>query len=163
MLTISKPLSAGQAQTYHLKEFTAKEQNYWSQRGVIAGEWQGRLATQYGLVGAVSAEDFAKLSQGQHPQTGQQLVQHRMAHEYKDENGKTVKTMEHRAGWDATFSAAKSVSLTALVGGDQRIREAHRESVHIALDELERYVQARIGGNHPAETTGKFAAAKFEH
>jgi len=44
MLTISKPLSAGQAQTYHQKEFTAKEQNYWSQSGVIAGEWQGRLA-----------------------------------------------------------------------------------------------------------------------
>ena len=33
----------------------------------------------------------------------------------------------------------------------------------IALDELERYVQARMGGNHPAETTGKWAAAKFEH
>ena len=32
-----------------------------------------------------------------------------------------------------------------------------------ALDELERYTQARIGGNHPAETTGKFIAAKFEH
>ena len=63
MLTISKPLSAGQAQTYHQKEFTAKEQNYWSQRGVIEGEWQGRLATQFGLAGAVSAEDFAKLSQ----------------------------------------------------------------------------------------------------
>ena len=35
--------------------------------------------------------------------------------------------------------------------------------MRIAPDELERYVQARIGGNHPAETTGKFAAAKFEH
>ena len=34
MLTISKPLSAGQAQTYHQKEFTSKEQNYWSQQGV---------------------------------------------------------------------------------------------------------------------------------
>ena len=31
-----------------------------------------------------------------------------------DPDGKTVKTMEHRAGWDATFSAPKSVSLTAL-------------------------------------------------
>ena len=163
VLTISKPLSAGQAQSYHQKEFTAKEQSYWSQGNAVQGEWQGRLAAQYGLVGAVSAEQFAKLSQGQHPQTGEQLVQHRMAHEYKDEIGKAIKTMEHRAGWDATFSAAKSVSLTALVGGDQRIREAHRESVRIALDELERYTQARIGGNHPAETTGKFAAAKFEH
>jgi conjugative relaxase-like TrwC/TraI family protein len=163
MLTISKPLSAGQAQNYHHKEFTAKEQNYWSQRGVIQGEWQGRLATQFGLAGAVSAEDFAKLSQGHHPQTGDQLVRQRSSYEYQDADGKTVKTMEHRAGWDATFSAPKSVSVTALVGGDDLVREAHRESVCVALDQLEHYTQARIGGNHPPETTGKFIAAKFEH
>jgi conjugative relaxase-like TrwC/TraI family protein len=163
MLTISKPLSAGQAQNYHQKEFTAKEQNYWSQRGIIAGEWQGQLAGQFGLAGIVSAEDFAKLSQGQHPQTEEQLVRQRASYEYQDAEGKTIKTMEHRAGWDATFSAPKSVSLTALVGGDDRVREAHRESVRVALDQLERYTQARIGGNHPPETTGKFIAAKFEH
>ena len=163
MLTISKPLSAGQAQSYHQKEFTAKEQNYWSQRGVVAGEWQGRLAAHLGLAGAVSAEDFAKLSQGQHPETGEQLVRQRASYEYQDADGKTIKTMEHRAGWDATFSAPKSVSLTALVGGDDRVREAHRDSVRIALEQLEHYTQARIGGNHPPETTGKFVAAKFEH
>jgi conjugative relaxase-like TrwC/TraI family protein len=163
MLTISKPLSAGQAQCYHQKEFTAKEQNYWSQHGVTAGEWQGRLAEQFGLAETVSAEDFAKLSQGQHPQTGEQLVRQRASYEYQDADGKTIKTMEHRAGWDATFSAPKSVSLTALVGGDERVREAHRKSVRVALDQLEHYTQARIGGNHPAETTGKFIAAKFEH
>jgi len=163
MLTISKPLSAGQAQSYHEKEFTAKEQNYWSQRGVIAGEWQGRLAGQFGLAGTVSAEDFEKLSQGQHPQTGEQLVRQRASYEYQDADGKTIKTMEHRAGWDATFSAPKSVSLTALVGGDERVREAHRESVRVALDQLEHYTQARIGGNHPPETTERFIAAKFEH
>ena len=148
MLTISKPLSAGQAQTYHQKEFTAKEQNYWSQRGVTAGEWQGRLAGQFGLAGTVSAEDFAKLSQGQHPQTGEQLVRQRASYEYQDADGKTIKTMEHRAGWDATFSAPKSVSLTALVGGDERVREAHRESVRVALDQLEHYTQAQIGRAH---------------
>jgi len=163
MLTISKPLSAGQAQTYHQKEFTAKEQNYWSQRGVIAGEWQGQVAREFGLSGMVSSEDFASLSQGQHPKTGEQLVRQRSSYEYQDLDGKTIKTMEHRAGWDATFSAPKSVSLTALVGGDERVREAHRESVRVALDQLERYTQARIGGNHPSETTGKFVAAKFEH
>ena len=163
MLTISKPLSAGQAQTYHQKEFTAKEQNYWSQQGVIAGEWQGQLAAQFGFDGAVSAEDFARLSEGQHPRTGDQLVRQRASYEYQDAEGQTVKTMEHRAGWDATFSAPKSVSLTALVGGDDRVREAHRESVRVALDQLEHYTQARIGGNHPPETTGKFIAAKFEH
>jgi conjugative relaxase-like TrwC/TraI family protein len=163
MLTISKPLSAGQAQSYHAKEFTAKEQNYWSERGVIAGEWQGRLAPQFGLAGAVSAEDFAKLSQGQHPVTGEQLVRQRASYEYQDADGKTVKTMEHRAGWDATFSAPKSISLTALVGSDDNVRLAHRESVRVALEQLENYTQARIGGNHPPETTAKFIAATFEH
>ena len=163
MLTISKPLSAGQAQSYHQKEFIAKEQNYWSQRGEIAGEWQGRLATHFGLLGAVSAEDFARLSQGQHPQTGEQLVRQCASYEYTDADGKTVKTMEHRAGWDATFSAPKSVSLTALVGGDDRVREAHRDSVRTALESLEHYTLARIGGNNPPEPSAKFVVAKFEH
>jgi len=163
MLTISSPLSAGQAQTYHANEFTAKEQNYWSQEQTVAGEWQGRLAEKFGLAGGVGAEEFARLSQGQHPSTGEQLVQHRAAHQYKDEHGKTVTSMEHRAGWDATFSAPKSVSLTALVGGDYRVRVAHREAVTVALRELEHYTHARIGGNHPAEQTGVFVAAKFEH
>ena len=163
MLNISKPLSAGQAQTYHAKEFTAAEQNYWKQGDTIQGEWHGRLAEQFGLSGAVGAEEFARLSEGQHPETGNQLVLHRAVHEYRNADGKTVSPVEHRAGWDATFSAPKSISLTALVGGDDRVREAHREAVNVALNELEKYTQARIGGNHPAETTGQFVAAKFEH
>src|ERR1700733_4290560 len=163
MLTISKPLSASQAQTYHAKEFTAAEQNYWKQGNTIEGEWHGKLAERFELAGAVGAEEFARLSEGQHPQTGAQLVRHRVVHEYWKEDGKMVSPIEHRAGWDATFSAPKSVSLTALVGGDDRVREAHREAVNTALNELERYTQARIGGNHPAETTGEFVAAKFEH
>ena len=43
------------------------------------------------------------------------------------------------------------------------MREAHRHAVTVALQELERYTQARMGGNNAAETTGKFVAAKFEH
>ena len=163
MLTISKPLSASQAQTYHKKEFTAAEQNYWKQADTIQGEWHGKLAGKFDLAGAVGAEEFARLSEGQHPATGEQLVRHRKVHEYKTEDGKTVAPVEHRAGWDATFSAPKSVSLTALVGSDERVREAHREAVNVALNELERYTQARIGGNQPAEMTGQFVAATFEH
>jgi len=163
MLNISKPLSASQAQTYHEKEFIAAEQNYWKQGDTIQGEWHGRLADQFGLSGAVGAEKFARLSEGQHPQTGKQLVLHRAVHEYRNGDGNMVSPVEHRAGWDATFSAPKSISLTALVGGDDRVREAHREAVNMALNELERYTQARIGGNHLAETTGQFVAAKFEH
>jgi len=163
MLTISKPLSASQAQTYHEKEFTSAEQNYWKQADTIQGEWHGKLAGKFGLTGAVRAEEFARLSEGQDPMTGEQLVRHRKVQEYKNEDGKTVAPVEHRAGWDATFSAPKSVSLTSLVGGDDRVRDAHREAVNVALNELERYAQARIGGNRSAEMTGQFVAAKFEH
>jgi conjugative relaxase-like TrwC/TraI family protein len=163
MLTISKPLSATQAQTYHAKEFTAAEQNYWKQNDTIQGEWHGRLADKFALAGGVGAEEFARLAEGQHPQTGEQLVRHRKVHEYQNEEGKTVAPVEHRAGWDATFSAPKSVSLTALVGGDERVRQAHQQAVNVALNELERYTQARIGGNRPAEITGQFIAAKFQH
>jgi conjugative relaxase-like TrwC/TraI family protein len=163
MLTISKPLAARQAQTYHAKEFTSPDQSYWSRGQDVAGEWQGQLATNFGLTGSVGAAEFARLSEGQNPVSGDQLVHHRQAHQYTNSDGKTITSVEHRAGWDATFSAPKSVSLTALVGGDERVRVAHREAVTAALDELERYTQARIGGNHPAETTGKFVAAKFEH
>jgi|GEM_PF-5227949 len=53
MLTISKPLSAGQAQSYHQTEFTAEEQCYRSQHGVTVGGWQGRLATN----GTIASED----------------------------------------------------------------------------------------------------------
>jgi len=163
MLNLSKPLTAAQAQKYHQHEFTSKEQGYWGQGGEIRGTWQGRLASHYGLGEMVGAEEFARLSQGQHPQTGEQLVRHRASYQYQRADGKKVTSATHLAGWDATFSAPKSVSLTALVGGDERVREAHSESVGVALQELERYAQARIGGNHPAVTTGKFIVAKFEH
>ena len=163
MLTISKPLSAGQAQTYHKEEFANAEENYYSEGDRIRGEWHGKLAKEWGLEGEVREEHFGRLAHGQHPVTGEQLVRHQTAREYVNGRGETVSTMEHRAGWDATFSAPKSVSLTALVGGDDRVSQAHRESVKVALGEIEKYVQARIGGNHPAETTGKWIAASFEH
>ena len=163
MLTISKPLSGGQARTYHAREFAAQGQNYWSRDQQGHSEWQGKLAEQWGLHGAVGSEHFARLSEGQHPETGAQLVRHQTSKSYEGKYGREITSVEHRAGWDATFSAPKSVSLTALVGGDERVREAHRESVRVALSELERYTQARIGNVRAPETTGKFVAATFEH
>ena len=163
MLNISKALNAGQAQSYHKLEFTSETQNYYKKGETVKGEWQGKLAASFGLKSEVAPLEFSRLAEGIHPQTEEAMVRHRAAQEYKNADGTTTKAVEHRAGWDATFSAPKSVSLTALVGGDDRVREAHRVAVTTALDELERYTQARIGGNNPAETTGKFIAAKFEH
>ena len=163
MLTISKPLNASQAATYHTKDFTSETQSYYAKDDAQIGEWQGQLAERFGLSGAVSKEAFLALANGQDPLSGEQMVRHRIASEQTNADGSVTQTVEHRAGWDATFSAPKSVSLTALVGGDERVMEAHREAVTAALTEVERYTQARIGGNHPAETTGRFIAAKFEH
>ena len=164
MLTISKPLSAGQAQTYHQKEFTAKEQNYWSQRGVIAGEWQGRLA------GAVRSCRRG-LCRGFRASSARASIRKRESNWSGNERPTNIRMQTARPSrrWSTApdgmrpFPRPKSVSLTALVGGDDRVREAHRESVRVALDQLEHYTQARIGGNHPPETTAKFIAAKFEH
>lgn len=163
MLTISKPLSASQAHAYHQEEFCNARENYYSEGERIIGQWHGRLAEKWGLRSEVREEHFRRLSDGQHPMTGEQLVRYQTAREYVNSDGETVKAMEHRAGWDATFSAPKSVSLTALVGGDERVREAHQASVGVALGEMERYVQARLGGSRPAETTGNWVAARFEH
>ncbi len=163
MLTISKPLSASQARTYHKEEFASHQQNYWSRDQRVFSEWQGRLAKEWEISGPVHDEHFARLAEGQHPQSGAQLVRHQVSRTYEGKNGKEVTSVEHRAGWDATFSAPKSVSITALVGGDDRVRIAHRDSVRAALAEVERYTQARIGNTHAPESTGKFVAAMFEH
>src|SRR5262249_47181723 len=117
MLTISKPLSAGQARRYHAEEFQSARDNYYTEGERIAGTWHGRLAEKWGLTGEVQEEHFQRLADGQHPLTGDQLVRHQTARSSSHDDERAT-TMEHRAGWDATFSAPKTVSLTALVGGD---------------------------------------------
>lgn len=149
MLDISKPLNAAQAQDYHKLDYTLPMQSYYAQGDVVKGEWQGKLAESMGVSGEVSALEFSRLTEGKHPVTGEQMVRHRIATEYRNSYGSMTKAVAHRAGWDAMFAPAKSVSLTALIGGDDRIREAHREAVTVALNELEKYTHARLGGNNP--------------
>ena len=135
MLDISKPLNAAQAQSYHKLDYTSPTQSYYAQGDAVKGEWQGKLAESMGVSGEVSALEFSRLTEGQHPVTGEQMVRHRIATEYTNPDGSTTKAVAHRAGWDAMFAPAKSVSLTALVGGDDRIRVAHREAVTTALED----------------------------
>ena len=82
MLTISKSLSAGQARTYHAREFTSERQNYWSRDQQGHSEWQGTLAKEWGLQGSVGGEEFARLSEGRHPESDAQLVKHQPAKTY---------------------------------------------------------------------------------
>ena len=146
MLTISKPLSAGQARRYHAEEFQNARENYYTEGDRIRGVWYGQLANRWGLIGEVREDQFQRLAEGQHPITGEQLVRYQTARETRNARGGTVTTMEHRAGWDATFSAPKSVSITALVGGDGRVREAHRESVRVASMRWSRTCKRDLAG-----------------
>jgi len=162
-MTMSRALSAGQASTYYRQEFTNVKENYYSESGEVQGRWCGQLAEELDLKGEVQREQYERLVAGQDPLTGEQLIRPVTPREIVNDFGEEMITSEHRAGWDATISAPKSVSLAALVGDDERIRVAHRESVDEALKHFEEYLQARSGGNKPAITTGKMIGAQFEH
>ena len=161
-MTLSRALSAGQAQKYYEAEYSNARESYYSADDTIEGEWFGKLAAEWGLEGAVDKQSFGRLTNGQDPRTGEQLIRHVTVKEYQNQYGEKTRNSVHRAGYDATFSAPKSVSLAALVGDDERVT-AHRKAVKTALSALENYVQARMGGKTPAQTTRNFAAALFEH
>jgi hypothetical protein len=98
MITLSKPISAGQARAYHKQEFANARENYYTEGDRVRGEWQGKLAERYGLRGEVGEQQFARLSEGQHPETGEQLVKHQTAREYVNAQGDTVRTEKTFAG-----------------------------------------------------------------
>ena len=65
---------------------------------MCAASGRASLPSVAGLHGEVHEEQFARLSEGQHPETGEQFVRHQTAREYVNERGETVRSMEHRAG-----------------------------------------------------------------
>ena len=87
MVTLSKPISASQAQAYHKEEFANAKENYYTEGERVRGEWQGQLAERWGLRGEVQEQQFARLSEGQHPSTGEHLVRHQTAREYENGRG----------------------------------------------------------------------------
>ncbi|MCW7017633.1 relaxase domain-containing protein [Escherichia coli] len=44
---------------------------------------------------------------------------------------------KHRPGYDLTFSAPKSVSMMAMLGGDKRLIDAHNRAVDFAVRQVE--------------------------
>src|SRR5215203_634670 len=135
MMTMSKALGVSQARDYYQAEYTNARESYYTEHDAVNGEWYGQLAEEWGFRGQVEKEQFERLCDGQDPKTGEQLVRHVSVRRQTNKYGEEVTTSGHRAGWDATFSAPKSVSVAALVGGDERIKTAHRESVRVALAE----------------------------
>ncbi|MDE0006241.1 MAG: relaxase domain-containing protein [Rhodospirillaceae bacterium] len=93
-----------------------------------ASAWAGKGAAALGLYGTVDPGVFTQILEGRVPDgTGRRLGR-------RGKDG----SVSHRPGRDVTFSAPKSVSLMALVGGDARIVAAHDRAVKRTLAWVER-------------------------
>ena len=123
-----------------------------------ASVWAGQGAEALGLSGEVDPEIFRNILHGEVPDgSGQRLGR-------KGKGGR----FEHRPGRDLTLSAPKSVSLAALVGGDERIVEAHDQAVKRTLEWVERHVaETRVSdlatGAMQRAGGQKLVAATFRH
>lgn len=116
-------------------------------------EWGGQIAAELGLEGKVDPAVFQDLLAGKVGDL--QLGRHRA-------EGK----IQHHPGWDFAVNAPKSVSIMALVMGDERILAAHEKAVGVALDYLEEHasLRHRVDGEIVHETTGRLIFARFtEH
>jgi conjugative relaxase-like TrwC/TraI family protein len=144
--TVSALSSTGQAASYY------EADDYYAEGGLSPSEWFGAGADALGLKGEVDRDTFRSLLEGQ--VADGQLGTMR--------DGK----IEHRPGWDVTFSAPKSVSVMALVAGDKRVIAAHAAAVKVALAHVEKHMAAtriRDGGEVAREATGNLAVATFRH
>lgn len=72
---------------------------------------------------------------------------------------------KHRPGYDLTFSAPKSVSVMAMLGGDKRLIEAHNQAVTEAIRQVETLAATRVMLDGKSETvlTSNLIVAKFNH
>lgn len=118
------------------------------------GRWMGSGAEKLGLSGELEQGQLLNAMQGYHPESGDQLA--------KNAGEK------HKPGWDATFSAPKSVSAAwALAEPELRdkIAEAHQRAVASSIDYLEREaVSTRYGhGGREKGESGGLTVAAYEH
>jgi conjugative relaxase-like TrwC/TraI family protein len=102
--------------------------------GEEAGVWAGRQAVGLGLTGEVTADALQLLLEGRDPLTGTPLGKPLVDRVLAD--GSTVRAV---AGFDATFSAPKSLSVWWALTGDPGLLAAHDTAVTAALAHLERF------------------------
>ena len=140
------------------KNTTAKKAADYFKHDYQVGKsrWFGKGATALGLSGAIDDEQvFSNVVSGRSPNGQQQL------------SARAVDESNRRAALDCTFSAPKSVSLQALVGGDGRLIAAHQLAVEKTLALMEeRYTSTRVMTKNESQTTvwtSNLIAAQFDH
>ena len=126
--------------------------DYYSRDG-SAATWQGEGARRLGAVGAIDPARFKAMLQGDfgHGITASQSVR---------------KDAKARAALDLTFGAPKSITLQALIGGDERLIQANDDAVATALVYVEQHLamgRRKENGKSRVEQTGNLIIAKFRH
>lgn len=135
--------SAGASARYYTRYLATDD------HGEEDGQWLGGQAANLGLSGVVSTDDLEGLLSGHDPKTGTRLGS-ALVDRFKAD-GTVVKAV---AGYDATFSAPKSVSTWWGLTGDRGVAEAHDVAVQAVLDHLEHHgatTRIRVNGRraHP--------------
>lgn len=113
MITVSQIRGGKNYMERHLSS-----NDYYSENETVVGHWKGNSARFLGLEGQeVNAQAFTSLAMNRHPKTGEKL------------RPRDSKVSFH----DFVISAPKSVSVAALVGGDERLREAYDQCAERAF------------------------------
>lgn len=152
MITVKAQKNVKTAKTYF--ESHLEKRGYHQSAAPEMGTWVGLLAGEFNLAGDVDQQSFERLASGRHPLKDGRLTQRG--------RGNRV------AYFDFVCSAPKSVSVVALVGGDERVKNAHRQAALEAFQFLERSacVRERSGSNvltTKRTYTGKIVGAMFDH
>lgn len=151
MITVGVIRNGATYLSHHLRQ-----NDYWAEgEKQVRGEWIGQAAARLGLQGSVTDKPFEALRSNRDWKTGKRLTAR--------SNKKT-----RMALFDIQISAPKDVSVLAVVGQDERVREAFVESIKTVLGEMERFaaVRERRGDARDTEAfrlTGNFVGAMFLH
>lgn len=149
---ITKEVLHRSAAAKHTHYYGDQADDYYSRDGQAA-IWQGKGAHMLGASGVVDTQRFHAMLRGEfgHGVNAGSSIRH---------------DSQARSGLDLTISAPKSVSLQALIGGDERIILAHDRAVERALAYAEQhFAQSRqtICGKSHVENTGNLIISKFRH
>ena len=140
--------------------------DYYAEGQTIPGHWFGKGAADLGLSGVTTTDEFVRLCDNLHPQTGERLtLRQKTTRIEKGIDGEERQAANRRVFYDFTFSPPKSVSIAALVGNDERIVEAHEQAVTVAIHQLQTFAATRVRKNDECtdRPTGNLVAAMFRH
>ena len=119
----------------------------------------GPKPQRLGLTGEVTTEALEAVLSGYHPTTGMQLG--RALVDRVDRHGNTIKAV---AGYDATLSAPKSLSVLWALTGDEGFAECHDVAVNAVVAMVEKYgstTRIRSNGSRLHPETGGLTVGVF--